>query len=208
MNKTKRYRLSQEMYKIIQNANGGLFLLYTRHNPGDVLSLLLDGNDIGLMCRVESRHDQYYKYCKVITEVNATTLQFTFRGSPVTLYPYSGWFTGRTITDGRGIKNLLKQIPMRFALRKQEKIKAYFEPNGDEMLNRIKESLTRYFSADRSDFPEGLRDIESDYNQLPGEPYPTIAINDAGNPERMIEFYVTGKQYDVYHVAFKGFTKG
>lgn len=42
----------------------------------------------------------------------------------------------------------------------------------------------------------------------PGEPYPTIAINDAGNPERMIEFYVTGKQYDVYHVAFKGFTKG
>lgn len=143
-----------------------------------------------------------------VTEVNATTLQFTFRGSPVTLYPYSGWFTGRTITDGRGIKNLLKQISMRFALRKQEKIKAYFEPNGDEMLNRIKESLTRYFSADRSDFPEGFRDIESDYNQLPGEPYPTIAINDAGNPERMIEFYVTGKQYDVYHVAFKGFTKG
>lgn len=97
---------------------------------------------------------------------------------------------------------------MRFALRKQDKIKAHFEPHGDEMLNRIKESLTRYFSADRSDFPEGLRDIESDYNQLPGEPYPTIAINDTGNPERMIEFYVTGKQYDVYHVAFKGFTKG
>ena len=113
-----------------------------------------------------------------------------------------------TVTDGRGIKNLLKQIPMRFALRKQEKIKAYFEPNGDEMLNRIKESLTRYFSADRSDFPEGFRDIESDYNQLPGEPYPTIAINDVGNDDRMIEFYVTGKQYDVYHVAFKGFTKG
>lgn len=62
--------------------------------------------------------------------------------------------------------------------------------------------------ADRSDFPEGFRDIESDYNQLPGEPYPTIAINDVGNANRMIEFYVTGKQYDVYHVAFKGFTKG
>jgi len=140
MNKTKRYRLSQNMYKIIQNANGGLFLLYTRHNPGDLL-------------------------------------------------------------------NLLKQIPMRFALRRQEKIKAAFEPNGDEILARIKESLTRYFSADRSEFPEGFRDIESDYNQLPGEPYPTIAINDVGNANRMIEFYVTGKQYDVYHVAFKGFTK-
>lgn len=68
MNKTKRYRLSQEMYKIIQNAIGGLFLLYTRHNPGDVLNLLLDGNDIGLLCQVESRHDQYYKFCKVIKE--------------------------------------------------------------------------------------------------------------------------------------------
>lgn len=54
------------MYKIIQNANGRLFLLYTRHNPGDVLNLLLDGNDIGLLCQVESRHDQYYKFCKVI----------------------------------------------------------------------------------------------------------------------------------------------
>lgn len=32
------------------------------------MNLLLDGNDIGLMCRVESRHDQYYKYCKVIKE--------------------------------------------------------------------------------------------------------------------------------------------
>ena len=43
-------------------------MLYTRHNPGDVLNLLLDGNDIGLLCQVESRHDQYYKYCKVIKE--------------------------------------------------------------------------------------------------------------------------------------------
>lgn len=63
-------------------------------------------------------------------------------------------------------------------------------------------------TADGSEFPEGFRDIESDYNQSPGEPYPTIAINDTGNPERMIEFYVTGKQYDVYHLAFKGFIKG
>ena len=56
-----------------------------------------------------------------VTEVNATTLQFIFRGSPVTLYPYSGWFTGRTVTDGRGIKNLLKQIPMRFKKTRKDK---------------------------------------------------------------------------------------
>lgn len=43
-------------------------MLYTRHNPGDILNLLLDGNDIGLLCQVESRHDQYYKFCKVIKE--------------------------------------------------------------------------------------------------------------------------------------------
>lgn len=98
-----------------------------------------------------------------------------------------------------------KILEMRFALRKQEKIKAAF---GDETLTRIKESLTRYFAADRSDYPEGLRTIEDDFNQLPGEPYPTIDINDVGNDNRMIEFYVTGKKYDVYHLAFKGFTKG
>lgn len=142
-----------------------------------------------------------------VTQINATTLQFTFRGSPVTLYPYSGWFTGKAVKDGRGIHNLLKQIPMRWALRKQDKIKAEFEPNGDEILTRIKESLTRYFAADRSEYPEGLRDIEDDFSQLPGEPYPTIAINDVGNDSRMIEFYVIGKQYDVYRLAFKGFTK-
>lgn len=46
--------------------------------------------------------------------------------------------------------------------------------------------------------------------------YPVIEINATtlqftfrvGNDNRMIEFFVTGKQYDVYHVAFKGFTKG
>ncbi len=37
-------------------------------------------------------------------------IQFEFKGSMVTLYPYSGWHTGKTITDGRGIKKLLEQI--------------------------------------------------------------------------------------------------
>lgn len=124
-----------------------------------------------------------------------------------TEYTHIGMFNPETCAKVVDVSKKYLET-MRFALRKQDKIKAHFEPHGDEMLNRIKESLTRYFSADRSDFPEGLRDIESDYNQLPGGPYPTIAINDTGNPERMIEFYVTGKQYDVYHVAFKGFTKG
>lgn len=118
-------------------------------------------------------------------------------------YTHIGMFNRETCAKVVDVSK--KILEMRFALRKQEKIKAVF---GDETLTRIKESLTRYFAADRSDYPEGLRTIEDDFNQLPGEPYSTIDINDVGNDNRMIEFYVTGKKYDVYHLAFKGFTKG
>jgi len=37
-------------------------------------------------------------------------LQFSFKDEIVTLYPYSGWHTGKSITDGRGINKLLTQI--------------------------------------------------------------------------------------------------
>jgi hypothetical protein len=37
-------------------------------------------------------------------------LTFIHKNCRVTLYPYSGWFTGKTVTDGRGFKNLLRQI--------------------------------------------------------------------------------------------------
>jgi hypothetical protein len=39
-----------------------------------------------------------------------TKIQFDFKGSKVTLYFYSGWFTGKGIRDGRGIDMLLKQL--------------------------------------------------------------------------------------------------
>lgn len=63
----------QEKIKAAFEPNGDKILnrikeSLTRHNPGDVLNLLLDGNDIGLMCRVESCNDRYYKFCKVIKE--------------------------------------------------------------------------------------------------------------------------------------------
>lgn len=45
-----------------------------------------------------------------ITFENETTLRFIFKGEQVTLFPYSGWHTGKSITDGRGIAKLLKQI--------------------------------------------------------------------------------------------------
>lgn len=45
-----------------------------------------------------------------IIKENNTTLQFMYNGSIITLYPYSGWHTGKTIKDGRGLNKLLKQI--------------------------------------------------------------------------------------------------
>lgn len=41
---------------------------------------------------------------------NPTWIKFEYKGSLVTLYPYSGWFTGKTVKDGRGIDKLLKKI--------------------------------------------------------------------------------------------------
>lgn len=37
-------------------------------------------------------------------------LLFLYKGETVTLFPYSGWHTGKSITDGRGIDKLLKQL--------------------------------------------------------------------------------------------------
>lgn len=37
-------------------------------------------------------------------------IQFEYKGSIIKFYPYTGWATGKTIKDGRGIKNLLKQL--------------------------------------------------------------------------------------------------
>lgn len=45
-----------------------------------------------------------------ITFQDKTTLKFMFNGNEITLYPYSGWHTGKGIKSGRGIENLLKQL--------------------------------------------------------------------------------------------------
>jgi len=39
-----------------------------------------------------------------------TRLDFVFKGEVVKFFPYSGWHTGKSITDGRGLQNLLNQI--------------------------------------------------------------------------------------------------
>lgn len=37
-------------------------------------------------------------------------LRFMHKGQEVKFFPYTGWHTGKSIKDGRGLKNLLKQI--------------------------------------------------------------------------------------------------
>jgi hypothetical protein len=45
-----------------------------------------------------------------ITYQDSTKIKFEFNGKSVTLFPFSGWHTGKTIKDGRGINHLLKQL--------------------------------------------------------------------------------------------------
>lgn len=46
--------------------------------------------------------------CKWIEQ--SKCLQFEFKGATVRFFPYTGWFSGKTVKDGRGLNNLLKQI--------------------------------------------------------------------------------------------------
>lgn len=43
-------------------------------------------------------------------EQDSTTITFEWKGHPVKFYPYTGWHTGKTIKDGRGLQNLLNQL--------------------------------------------------------------------------------------------------
>lgn len=38
------------------------------------------------------------------------SIKFMFKGHEITFFPYSGWHTGKTIKDGRGLKNLIRQL--------------------------------------------------------------------------------------------------
>lgn len=37
-------------------------------------------------------------------------ISFAFKSEIVKFFPYSGWHTGKSIKDGRGLNNLLKQL--------------------------------------------------------------------------------------------------
>lgn len=45
-----------------------------------------------------------------LTFESENELRFMFNGSEIKFFPYTGWATGKTIKDGRGLNNLLKQL--------------------------------------------------------------------------------------------------
>lgn len=60
--------------------------------------------------RVQSCKNKLERLGFIVEQLGETQLKFTFKDSPVSFWPYSGWFSGRTVRDGRGFKNLLNQL--------------------------------------------------------------------------------------------------
>jgi hypothetical protein len=60
--------------------------------------------------RLEYAVEQITKEGYKIHYQDKTKIIFEFNNHNVTLYPYSGWHTGKSIKDGRGIEKLLNQI--------------------------------------------------------------------------------------------------
>lgn len=60
--------------------------------------------------RIKYAKEQIEKLGYEITYECDTRIDFIFKGSTIQFYPYSGWHTGKTIIDGRGINKLINQI--------------------------------------------------------------------------------------------------
>lgn len=60
--------------------------------------------------RTKSCKTKLEKLGYAVSQSGNTRLEFIFEGSKIMFWPYSGWHSGKTIKDGRGFKNLLKQV--------------------------------------------------------------------------------------------------
>lgn len=60
--------------------------------------------------RMQFAIDELTKLGYTPTYIDKKRIEFGYMDAKVTLFPYSGWFTGKTIKDGKGLENLLKQI--------------------------------------------------------------------------------------------------
>ena len=60
--------------------------------------------------RMEYAIQELAKLGYTVTYRDKTKIKFGYMDEYVTLFPYSGWHTGKTIKDGRGLDKLLKQL--------------------------------------------------------------------------------------------------
>nr|DAZ26228.1 MAG TPA: hypothetical protein [Caudoviricetes sp.] len=65
--------------------------------------------------RLEPQRIEYAIRCiedlgYAIIERDNVKIKFIHKGKFVIFYPYSGWATGASIKDGRGLRKLLKQL--------------------------------------------------------------------------------------------------
>lgn len=60
--------------------------------------------------RIEYAKEKITQLGYEITSETDRSLEFYFRGHKVTFWPYSGWHSGKSIQDGRGLSNLIKQL--------------------------------------------------------------------------------------------------
>ena len=60
--------------------------------------------------RMEHAIQEIEKLGYTITQKDNTRIRFGYMDSYVTYFPYSGWHSGKSIKDGRGLQNLLNQI--------------------------------------------------------------------------------------------------
>lgn len=61
--------------------------------------------------RIAYAHERLTTLTEVdILETTDKRIIFKFKGHKVTLYPYSGYFNGKSVKPGRGIDYLLQQL--------------------------------------------------------------------------------------------------
>lgn len=47
---------------------------------------------------------------KPVWNEDEKAVKFDYKGSTITFWPYRGWFSGKGVKDGRGIRKLLNQL--------------------------------------------------------------------------------------------------
>lgn len=60
--------------------------------------------------RLQVAVDEITKLGLTILSTDNSKVVFRFKGETIMFFPYSGWHSGKNITDGRGLQKLLNQL--------------------------------------------------------------------------------------------------